>query len=145
MSLHGCTIKRSHLPNWARDLGIKDFRTCKGKPVDYPAEVRRPKTRGDCQGHEGSCPFVTCRYHLAVDVTAGGSLRLRDQSMDVREPSCALDMADEGPHTLEEVGQAMGLHREMIRLIEEQALAKMRRAFTGEDTPTRTRVRERTP
>jgi DNA-directed RNA polymerase sigma subunit (sigma70/sigma32) len=39
--------------------------------------------------------------------------------------SCALDVADRGDHTLNEGGEMLGVSRERVRQIEEQALHKL--------------------
>lgn len=69
-----------------------------------------PKTRGDCREGPRPCPW-TCRYRLWNEAE-----------------SCALDVADKGPATLQEVGDLLGLSRERIRQIERKALVKIRRA-----------------
>ena len=42
----------------------------------------RPVTRGDCQDGPRPCPWVSCRYHLALDVTMGGSIRISPSLVD---------------------------------------------------------------
>jgi DNA-binding XRE family transcriptional regulator len=43
--------------------------------------------------------------------------------------SCALDVADEGEHTQEEIAEAMGVSRQWVNKVEAVALAKLRRAL----------------
>lgn len=93
---------------------------CRYPDTDHP----RPRTRAQCEHGPRPCPYVGCRYHLYLDVTAAGSLRY---TWPGREPSevhhsCALDLADEGVHTLEAVGEVLGLTRERVRQIETGAL-----------------------
>lgn len=88
----------------------------------------RPKTRGDCAEMERPCPFVACKYHLYIDVhPVRGSIKINFPDVDVWEmtDSCALDIADRGGITLEEVGQIMNLTRERVRQLETQGLAKL--------------------
>jgi len=42
------------------------------------------------------------------------------------DPSCALDVAEDGPKTLAQVGEILGVTRERVRQIEEMAIAKAR-------------------
>jgi DNA-directed RNA polymerase sigma subunit (sigma70/sigma32) len=49
--------------------------------------------------------------------------------------TCVLDMADRGPHSLEDVGRAMNLTRERVRQLEQEALDKIR-VVIGNDEVT---------
>ncbi len=95
---------------------------------DHVIELQRPRTRAECPSIR-PCPFVSCRYHLYLDVTRRGRVRVNfpDQEVDDLEQSCALDLADTGPRTLEEIGQLMGgISRERVRQIEQSALTMLR-------------------
>jgi hypothetical protein len=61
-------------------------------------------------------------------VNESGSIKISNPALEVWEMknSCALDVADEGEHTLEEVGAIANLVRERIRQIEDKALAKLK-------------------
>jgi hypothetical protein len=95
----------------------------------YPeTDYWKPKTRGDCIDMERPCPFVSCKYHLYLDVNPkSGSIKINFTDLEVWEmvDSCALDVADRGGITLEEVGEIMNITRERARQIEEEALAKL--------------------
>lgn len=95
----------------------------------YPEEEYwRPQTRADCVDMERPCPFVSCRYHLYIDVhPVRGSIKINFPDLEVWEmtDTCALDIADRGGITLEEVGEIMNLTRERVRQVETQGLAKL--------------------
>jgi hypothetical protein len=96
----------------------------------YPDEegAARPETRADCAGGARPCPFVSCKHHLFLDVSARtGAIKLNFPDLDVWEMSetCALDVSDRGGTTLEEVGAIMNLTRERIRQVEVKGLAKL--------------------
>lgn len=96
--------------------------------TDYPGDVDRPVTRGDCQDGHRPCPFVSCKWHLYVDVhPERGSLKVNFPHLEVWElqHSCALDTADLGGVILEDVGAAMNLTRERVRQLETIALDKI--------------------
>ena|SRR5882757_525715 len=38
----------------------------------------RPQTRADCAQQPRPCPWISCRYHLLLDVSENGQLRYRD-------------------------------------------------------------------
>lgn len=71
------------------------------------------------------CPYAGCQYHLYLDVSLDtGSIKLNFPDLEVWEmgESCALDIADRGGMTLEDVGQIMNLTRERIRQLEVMVL-----------------------
>jgi hypothetical protein len=91
-------------------------------------DVEQPRTRDHCVGGARPCPFVSCKHHLYLDVSARtGAIKINFPDLDVWEMSetCALDVADRGGTTLEEVGAIMNLTRERIRQVEVKGLAKL--------------------
>jgi len=95
----------------------------------YPqVEYERPRTRAQCENAERPCPFVSCKYHLYLDVNPEtGSIKLNFPDIEVWEmqETCALDVAKRGGVTLEEVGEIMNLTRERIRQLEMSGLTKL--------------------
>lgn len=99
-------------------------------------ERLRPKTRADCVNGPRPCLFVSCKHHLYLDVNpATGSVKLNFPDKEIWElpHTCALDVADQGGITLEEVGDIMNLTRERVRQVEALGLSKLRAATDGED------------
>ena len=89
----------------------------------------RPGHREQCRNAERPCLFVSCRYHLYLDVNpATGSIKLNfpDKEVWQLEQTCALDVAERGGITLEEVGDIMNLTRERIRQVEVTGLGKLK-------------------
>lgn len=95
----------------------------------YPeTDYWKPRTRSECAGGPRPCPFISCKYHLYIDVSPRtGAIKLNFPDLEVWEmgESCALDVADRGGTTLEDVGAIMNLTRERIRQVEVKALAKL--------------------
>jgi len=98
-----------------------------------PTILWRPERRADCleggANAERPCPFVGCRYHLAIDVAPNGSLTINfpDLELDELLDTCALDVAEFGGLVLDDVGRRMNLTRERARQIEILAGGKVRR------------------
>ena len=95
-----------------------------------------PKTFGDCLPwllqEKKPCPFIRCRHHGWMDLTATGSMHLNYPGWEPHElspeQSCTLLMATiEGEHTLDEVSKTQNCTKERIRQIEEEAMKKARR------------------
>lgn len=88
------------------------------------AELLRPRFRSECVGGPRPCPFVSCRFHLALEVTPAGGLKANWPDRDLEElpATCALDVADAGPSTLERVAGLINVTREFVRQLEQQAL-----------------------
>jgi DNA-directed RNA polymerase sigma subunit (sigma70/sigma32) len=89
----------------------------------------RPKNRSDCISSPRPCVFVSCKYNLYLDVNPEtGSIKLNFPEKEIfeLEYTCALDVAEKGGITLEEVGEIMNLTRERIRQVETRGLEKVR-------------------
>ena len=109
--------------------------TAEARQIIESLKHLRPKTRGDCRNAERPCPWVSCKYHLYLDVNPQtGSIKLNFPDLDVWEmhETCALDVADRGGTTLEEVGALLNLTRERIRQVELSGLEKLR-TYVDED------------
>ncbi|MBJ6764206.1 DNA-binding protein [Corallococcus sp. H22C18031201] len=101
----------------------------------------RPRTRADCVNGPRPCLFVSCKHNLYLDVNPEtGSIKLNfpDKEIWELEHTCALDVAEKGGITLEEVGEIMNLTRERIRQVETRGLMKLREA-TETDPPVSAR------
>jgi hypothetical protein len=95
----------------------------------YPeTDYQKPRTRAECAEGLRPCPYVSCKHHLFLDVSARtGAIKLNFPDLEVWDmnETCALDVADRGGTTLEDVGAIMNLTRERIRQVEVKALAKL--------------------
>jgi hypothetical protein len=113
------TINAPHLTREERRVG---------RLLVAPPDVERPRTRSDCQDGPRPCPWVSCSWHLYLEVTEAGSIKLAHPHLDPWEldETCALDVADRGGETLERLGELLGVTRERIRQLEVAALQKMR-------------------
>lgn len=98
-------------------------------------DATRPRKRSDCVNAMRPCHFLSCRYNLALEVTPSGSIRsLEVEKLAELRESCALDVAERGGITLEEVGSLLGVTRERVRQIEERAAETVRRRHEEHDT-----------
>lgn len=100
-------------------------------------KITHPKTRNECVNMPRPCLFVSCRHHLFLDVNEEtGSVKFNFPNKEVweLEETCALDVADRGGITLEEVGSIMNLTRERIRQLELSGLKKLKQASEDEDS-----------
>lgn len=98
-------------------------------------EELRPKTRSECVESPRPCLFVSCKHHLYLDVnprTGSVKLNFPDKELWELEETCALDVADRGGITLEEVGAIMNLTRERVRQVETRGIHHMR-VLTDDD------------
>ena len=71
----------------------------------YPeTDYWKPRTREECADGPRPCPFVSCKHHLFIDVSARtGAIKLNFPDLEVWDlgESCALDVADRGGTTLD--------------------------------------------
>ena len=101
---------------------------CADSVLTFAGGSVRPKVREDCAQSERPCSFVSCAHHPYLDVSARtGAIKVNFPDLEIWEmtESCALDIADRGGTTLEEIGAIMNLTRERIRQVEVTAFAKL--------------------
>ena len=92
-------------------------------------EADRPLTREACRAEARPCPWVSCKHHLYLDVNPRtGSIKLNFPDLEPWElkHTCALDVAEQGGHTLEEIGDITNLTRERVRQLEMHGLVELR-------------------
>lgn len=87
----------------------------------------RPASRADCRRGPRPCPFVGCRHHLYLEVKPSGAITVAWPHLAPWEipETCALDVAEGGEHTLDEIGELLNLSCERVRKIERQALSRL--------------------
>jgi hypothetical protein len=101
-----------------------------------PVDIPRPKTRHDCRDDVRPCPWVACKHHLYLDINPEtGSIKINFPDLEPWElkHTCALDVAERGGITLEEVGEIMNLTRERIRQVEVRGLLKLKMGSPSPD------------
>jgi hypothetical protein len=88
----------------------------------------RPRTRDECREGPRPCLHVSCRFHLYLDVNeATGSIKINHPGLEPWEmtETCALDIAERGGLTHEEIGHLLNVTRERARQLEEAGLKKL--------------------
>lgn len=101
-----------------------------------PVDVPRPGNRTECLTDIRPCPWVACKHHLYLDVNPEtGSIKINFPDLEPWEmkQTCALDVAERGGITLEEVGEIMNLTRERIRQVEVRGLLKLKMSSPSPD------------
>jgi hypothetical protein len=106
-----------------RTLNLIDLRHINKYAMQHiPVVVHdRPTNTNDCP--TGPCPWVSCRYHLYLDVNKRGELILNQpdrEPLELEEP-CALRVASKGAHNLNQIGELLSVTRERVRQIESKA------------------------
>jgi hypothetical protein len=101
-----------------------------------PVDIPRPTTRDECRNEARPCPWVACKHHLYLDINPEtGSIKINFPDLEPWElqHTCALDVAERGGITLEEVGEIMNLTRERIRQVEVRGLLKLKMGSPSPD------------
>lgn len=126
-----CNRMRKLLPNIRSKYAIKSVLEEAKKTDRILAKYERPRTRGDCLSGgcnaERPCPFVSCKYHLGIDVTEKGKVSVPIGMEPWEVPfTCALDIADMGGlDSYDAAGDIMLLTRERVRQIADVAYGKI--------------------
>ena len=118
------TSKNGYQLGNPRPTGLHTGREGLGTSTPYQG-AERPADREDCRFGARPCMYVACRFHLYLDVNPRtGSIKFNFPGKEVHEleETCALDVAERGGITLEEVGGLMNLTRERVRQLEAEAL-----------------------
>lgn len=100
-------------------------------PESFPLKIFRPQTRDECANVPRPCLFISCRYNLYLDVSEDGKVRFNFPDREPHEmvASCALDLANDGPRTLDIVGALLGMSKERARQLEATGLEKVKNQF----------------
>jgi len=101
-----------------------------------PVDIPRPTSRAECRQELRPCPWVACKHHLYLDINPEtGSIKINFPDLEPWElkHTCALDVAERGGITLEEVGEIMNLTRERIRQVEVRGLLKLKMGSPSPD------------
>ncbi len=110
-------------------------RGVKARPRSRPSE--RPRLEEDrATAHARRlrkalrpCPHVACRHHLYLDVNPDtGTIKLNFPELEgagSSTDSCALDVAERGPTSLDDISLLLNVTRERVRQIETQAMNKL--------------------
>jgi hypothetical protein len=142
--------RRSRRPPGPRAYTISTKRMTKREQEEnrvlYPAEelarndALRPKKRSECEaargydesGKQNPCPFVSCQFHLLLDVSSRTNaikVNFPDalEDLSLMPDTCTLDVVDRNPNgaTLEYVGARMSWTRERQRQVETMVMAKL--------------------
>lgn len=88
----------------------------------------RPVIRGDCRYLPRPCPWVGCKWHLLFDVL--GRRKSRELAPELAAEfmfngmrrTCALDVADDGGGSFEDVGEVLQVSRQRVQQIEEGSI-----------------------
>jgi hypothetical protein len=126
-------------------------------PANLP--MRKPSDDRECENMLRPCPFISCRFHLVVDVLENGALRLNRRirgkrprlNADETDPmkiqrfmrraakaiaetdpdwSCALDVARRGDLLYDEIAEVYALTGERIRQVDTEGRERLREAIT---------------
>jgi len=125
------TLARAHKPKtMSRREMLREQRRRERSGDTVEVETyERPSKRSQCVSGPRPCLFVACKHHLYLDVnpeTGSVKLNFPDKEPWELKDTCALDIAERGGVTLEEVGEILNLTRERVRQVEVTGLTKMR-------------------
>lgn len=97
--------------------------------------VVRPQTRADCERGPRPCPWISCRHHLYLDLTYQDAAKLNFPDLMPWEmpETCSLDLAEQGPLTVEQIAALLAVSAERIRQYERSAERNARALVDDDD------------
>jgi hypothetical protein len=91
-------------------------------------------TRGACRKLPDPCPHAMCRFNLTNERRDNRGAKPAEIHLPVVREACALEAAEQGGMTLEEIATRLSLTRERVRQIELGALKKLWARLGGGET-----------
>ena len=119
-------------------MSVKETRTQIKRDMTCTAlhgKIRRPRKRSECP--ETPCPYVSCEWHLMLDVNEHGAITKSYEDITEMPYTCLFEFIDKQRYIvntehnttkggiLVEVGRALGITRERVRQIQNEALQKL--------------------
>lgn len=107
------------------------MRNRRSQKIERPQRVNlHDLTGGGCREFSRTCGETLCRFHLDGPIEDGENSDAleRRKAIANRPELCALDAADIGGMSLQEVADRLGATRERVRQIELAAVQKLRAA-----------------
>ncbi len=99
-------------------------------------DVPRPRTRADCRDGPRPCGWVSCRHHLYADIQKSGHLLINSEvEPHQMSDSCALDIAERGGMTLVQIARILGVTKERVRQIVDNAMNTMATRVDRDGSP----------
>ena len=89
----------------------------------------RPKTRGECLNGPRPCPWVSCKYHLGIEVGVHSVTKVTEHDGWMERDTCALDVADRGEHSYRAISPLMMCTHEGARKIANRGIDKILRYY----------------
>jgi hypothetical protein len=137
---HEIDVPAERLQRRPRSLGIhplgtrelKEKRRIDADPDLMLALAARPRTRRDCKDGPRPCPWAGCAMHLALYVTPWGGPKVMFPDaeggidFDAMPETCALDIAERGPATVELIATSLGFTDERVRQLQRAVERKLR-------------------
>lgn len=111
----------------------------RGRPT---LRVLMPATRAGCANVPRPCPHLECRQNILGEIARHPDFDAAVAAFEAREEagcteSCALDVAEQGPHTAKEIATIMGISKQRVLQIADEAGHYARRFSAKEQSETR--------
>jgi hypothetical protein len=101
-----------------------------------------PKTRGECVNAQRPCPHIQCRHHIVGEIARHPDFEAAVAAFEARDEAgctetCALDVADKGEHSAPYIATLMGISKQRVHQICDEAGLYARKFSAREQSETR--------